>query len=151
MEHHHLLHPGSGKPMLALGGEHAYKQFVKGDINVSLQWVHDEPCIVLFAVYGGAVKKGAFCIALSALHRYVDSNGYPTGYGARASIDIATQLGFTPGKDICFRITEAILDAAEDLVRMPPTPQEVRDAHKPEPVGELSIKVGGRLVREMAV
>jgi hypothetical protein len=52
----------------------------------------------------GLEHRGAFVIALSALHKYMDNKGYPTRYLVLASVDIAKQLGFTPGRDICMRI-----------------------------------------------
>lgn len=143
----------NGKRVLAIGGEHAWKQYRKGDVLVTYQWVNDEPCMCLFAAVGSQ-NRGAFVIALSALHKYMDNKGYPTRYLVMATVDIAKQLGFTPGKDICMRIADVIADGAQDLVRMPPMPKAVREAAKPEPVGTLEIREGdraGRLVHEAEV
>lgn len=145
-----LLGP-SGAPMIALGGEYAYKQFRKGDVVCSLQWINEEPSICLFSATNSLLHKGAYVIGLSALHKYADSDGAPTRYMIARSIAIAKQLGFDAGRDICFRIVEIILDAAEDLVRMPPTPRVVLEANKPDPIGEIVIKNGGRIVHEAEV
>jgi hypothetical protein len=67
----------------------------------------------------------------------MDNKGYPTRYLVMATVDIAKQLGFTPGKDICMRIADVIADGAQDLVRMPPMPKEVREAAKPGTGGHV--------------
>lgn len=143
----------SGRRILAIGGEHAWKQFRKGDVLVTYQWVNDEPCMCLFAAVGSA-NRGAFVIALSALHKYMDNKGYPTSYLVKASVDIAKQLGFTPGRDICMRIADVVADGSADLVKMPPTPRVVREQDKPESVGTIEIREGdrsGRIVYEAEV
>lgn len=138
----------TGNPMIALGGEYAWKQFQKGDVVCALQWINSDPSICLFPATRSVLHQGAYVIGLSALHKYVESNGTPTRYMIAKSIVIAEQLGFTAGKDICFRIIEMVLDAAQDLVKMIPEPEAVRQANKPDPVGDIIIKQGGRTVYE---
>jgi hypothetical protein len=137
--------------MVALGGEYAHKQFMKGDVVCSLQWINNEPAICLFPRDVNSTFKGAYVICLSALHKYVDSNGAPTKHMIASSLLIAQQLGFQPGRDICFRLTEIVLDAAEDLVKMPPEPEVLIKANKPESVGEMTLKHGGKIILETEV
>lgn len=140
----------SGKQLLAIGGEYAWKQFIKGDVMITLQWINDDPSICLFPAVP-RIKPSAYVIGLSALFKYVESDGHPTRYMMEKSIDMAHALGFKPGKDICFRIMEMVLDAAQDLVHMPPTPQVVMKAEQGPSVGVLEVRQGGRVVMEREV
>ena len=140
----------SGKQLLAIGGEYAWKQFIKGDVMVTLQWINNDPSICLFPAVP-RIKPSAYVIGLSALHKYVESNGHPTRYMMAQSIKMAECLGFQPGKDVCFRIMEMVLDAAQDLVMMPPTPEIVVKSEKAPPVGELTIKRDGETIMEAEV
>ncbi|MCY1167368.1 hypothetical protein D9M73_73290 [compost metagenome] len=144
-----LLGP-TGNQMLAIGGEYAWRQYVKGDVMITFQWINDDPSICLFPAVP-RIKRGAYVIGLSALHKYVENTGHPTRYMVAQSIKIAQQLGFQPGKDICFRLVEMVLDAALELVHMPPTPEIVRKAEEPDKVGEMVVKQGGRVVMEREV
>jgi len=141
----------TGHPMIAFGGEHSYKQFVKGDVVCSLQWINDDPSMCLWKLSESMLHRGAYVIGLSALHKYVESNGFPTRYMLAKLPEIAQQIGFEVSKDSCMRIADVIADAAEDLCRMPPTPGDVHEANRPESVGEMQIKLGGKIIHEAEV
>ena len=129
-----------------LGGEKAWKVRDKGDFAVSFQWVNEEPAIVLFPTRKG-VGLGAFVLCLSALHNYVNSDGYPvTDYLISQSMKAAKVMGFSGLGFEVKRIADAILDSAEDLLAMPPEPVGINEKQRNEAIGEATIKVDGKTI-----
>jgi hypothetical protein len=129
-----------------LGGEKAWKVRNKGDFSVSFQWVNEEPAMILFPNKPG-VGLGAFVLCLSALHNYVNSDGYPnTPYLVKQSMAAAKQMGFSGLGYEAKKIADAILDSAEDLISMPPEPVGINEKQLQESVGEAIIKVDGQTI-----
>jgi hypothetical protein len=148
----------SGRPLMAIGGEHSWKQFRRGSVVLSLQWAGKssediEPAMVMFPNVSNS-RGGVFVLCLSSLYKYVEKTGYATtelktkGWKA-----IATQLDLDPtSRSTCGDICSLIEDAAPELVWMPPTPKEVTKAAEPEKVGELVIsEKGGKVLHEAEV
>lgn len=148
----------AGKPLVAVGGEHSYKQFRRGSVVLSLQWAgksHEdiEPAMVLFPNVNNS-RGGVFVLCLSSLFKYVEKTGYATAaLKAQGWKDIAKQLDLDPtSRSACGDICSLIEDAAPELVWMPPAPTVVKQLAAPQKVGELSIsEKGGRVLHEAAV
>lgn len=131
--------------MVMLGGKNARFQRVKGDIVVSYQYVNDEPAMVLFPKGRSGHGIGAFIICLSAAHKYANNDGYPTPYLIEQAAHAAEQMGMGAHYYTIHRVADVILDGLEDLVRMKPEPDGVKE--KPA-TGEIVIQQGGRTVME---
>lgn len=135
-----------------IGGPKAWKVRQHGDIGVSFQWVNDEPAMILFPARRSIAGAGAFVLALSAAFQYADpKTGGPTPYLIKMSVAAAKQLGFTEMDTFAARkIAEVIVDSLPDLVDMPPEPQQFTQAQQ-QTIGEMSIKVDGKVVAEREV
>jgi hypothetical protein len=133
--------------MAVVGGEKAWKIKQYGDVVASFQWVNEEPAIILFPRKKQAFTRGAFVVALSALHQYVNSDGYPnTDYLIPQSAKAADFMGMEVTQFSVKQIADAILDSAEDLVRMPPEPPGMTEKQHNQAVGEAKIMVDGKVV-----
>jgi hypothetical protein len=139
---------------IVVGGERAWRTFRKGDIAVALHWVDGEPAMILFpaaAPQGRCRGVVPFVVPLAVLHEYVRADGHPQVrralQGARAA---ARCLGMAPELSVLHRIIDAIVEAAPELVAMPPEPsswEQERAAAGPV-LGELSIVGDGRVLLE---
>ena len=145
----------AGKPLVAVGGEHSWRQFRRGDVVCSLQWAGDplEPAMCLFPNVGNS-RAGVFVLCLSSLYKYLEKTGYASkdliNHGWQA---IAKQLGLDPNsRAVRASICGVIEDAAPDLVWMPPTPKQVEKLAEAPKVGEMQIREkGGRVLHEVEV
>lgn len=142
---------------IVVGGERAWRVFRKGDIAVALHWINGEPAMVLFpaAMTEGKVRRIVpFVVPLAVLHEYVRSDGHPNLMRAlQGATDAARCLGMTPELSVVHRIIDLIVEAAPDLVAMPPEPVALaQEREQAGPVvGELTLKDGGRTVVETEV
>jgi hypothetical protein len=150
-----ILSP-TGRPMLEMGGPSAWKVRIRGDIAISFQWVNGEPAMVLYKPHN-QLQKGAYAICLSAAYEFVDRNDRPTEHLMVAAFNAAIQLGFYPDKSTTTRIMDIVCDYMEDLILMPPEPQQAIDMRKAaqrkmEPsLGEMVVKAGGRTIMETEI
>lgn len=142
---------------IVVGGERAWRKFRKGDIAVALHWIDGEPAMILFPANAPqGVCRGVvpFVIPLAVLHEYVRSDGHPHLMRAlRGAQEAARCLGMAPEMSVLHRIIDAIVEAAPDLVQMPPEPvawERERAAAGPV-LGELSIVGDGRVMLEREI
>ncbi len=149
----------SGRPMVELGGTNALKQFVKGDIVCSLQWLDiggedgPEPVAALFPIHR-RMETGAYVVPQANAYEFFTPQGHPTPHLMQAGINAATQMGFFPDRSTVFRIIEVLTDAAPDLVKMPTSlPASVHEAIRKE--GERNVmgieataSIGGKVIAE---
>lgn len=143
----------SGRPMVSLGGEGAWKQWTHGDIVVSLQW-HDcgaedgpEPCMVLFPA--ARRDAGAFVMPEKSSWKYGRNDGRPTELTWHASRMIAVMLGFDANdRSVRMKICEHIVDHLPDLKAMPSqAPQE--SIAKAITLGiEATASINGKVIKE---
>lgn len=130
-----------------IGGEKAWKKYRRGDIGIAFHWVNEEPTMVLFPI--NRPGAGAYALGLSSLHRYVQSNGYPDLETLiPAAHKAAEVMQLAPTKTTLHAIVDAVLDAAPDLVDMPPA--------QPDPVetavaGEMQLLNHGEVVAEREI
>ncbi len=128
----------SGRPMVELGGTNALKQFTKGDVVCSLQWLDlggedgPEPCAALFPAHR-RMETGAYVVPQQNAHAFFTNQGHPTAHLMEAGFNAATQMGFFPDKSTVFRVIDVLTDAAADLVKMPTSlPSSVQEAIRRE-------------------
>ncbi len=142
-----------GRPFVELGGTRAWKQYVKGDIVASLQWIDlggddPEPCLALFStrLKSGA---GAYVVTQAKAHQYADSRGNPTPHLLRAGFAAAVQMGFFPDSSTVHRVIDVIVDTISDLILMPTLPPEA--VKRPVRGIEATLSVNGKPVAEAVV
>ena len=70
------LYDTSGRPIFMLGAT-AYRTFRAGAYMVALDWVQDEPAMVIWTQTG----KTAFAICLSSAGKYAEPDGRPNRAG----------------------------------------------------------------------
>lgn len=127
-----------------LGGEKAWKVYVKGDIVVSFQWVNGEPAMILYPKRPIGVGAGAFVLPIESAFKYADSKrGAPTPYCIEMAAKAADVMGLFPDRFTLFRIVDAIMEGLIDLIGMPPEPTGL-NAKETEAVGELLVKINGK-------
>lgn len=134
-----------------IGGPSAYKVRSHGDIGVSFQWVNDEPAMILFPTRRQGA--GAFVICLSAAYLYADSEtGMPTPYLAMRMPEAASIMGFDRNDKFAMsKIAKVVVESLPDLVSMPPEPRQAIDQRNGPELGELSIKMDGKVIHEQTV
>jgi len=149
----------TGRLLTAVGGEHSWRQFRRGNVVCSLQWAGDpmEPAMCLFPNVHNT-RAGVFVLCLSALHKYLLTSGYASpALRERGWRDIATHLGLDPlSRSVCADICGVIEDSAQDLVHMPPVPPRVEALRAEPKVGVMQIAEGkgrntGRVLHEVEV
>lgn len=141
--------------MACLGGETSWRQFVKGDIVVSLQWLDrpdidpegPHPCMVLFPK-NLRMNGGAYVIPQRNAFAYADNKGNPTGELMGAAFKAAHTMGFFPDESTVFRIIDAIVEAIGDLVRMPSTQPGELDVKRVVHGIEATATINGRKLHE---
>lgn len=153
----------AGRPMVAFGGQNAYKTFKKGDVTVSLQWVQlndwdemPEPCMCLYRSNSSRLVQkqsgGAYVIPQNKACMYVDSKtGQPTKSLIAGASSAAIHMGFYPDQMTCFRIADAIVEAIPDLLYMPDVPPPKQEAElfaKPISGIEVTIRDAGQVVAQ---
>lgn len=146
-----------GRPLVELGGTRAWRQYVKGDIVVSLQWLDvggedgAEPCMALFPAHR-RMDTGAYVITQGRAHEFALPNGAPTPALLRAGFMAAAQLGFHPDKSTVHRFIDAIVESIADLIRMPSQSPHAADdaaaARKTVAGIEAVAKVNGKTFAE---
>lgn len=145
----------NGQLLTAVGGEHSWRQFRRGNVVCSLQWAGNpmEPAMCLFPNVQNT-RAGVFVLCLSSLHKYLQVTGYATpALRERGWRDIATHLGLDPlSRSVCADICGVIEDSAPELVWMPPVPPAVEAMRQAPKVGVMSIaEKGGRVLHEVEV
>jgi len=136
--------------MIQIGGDKAWRQFVKGDIVISFHWVNGEPAMCLWPKRQSSLHRSAYIICLSAAYKYAKPNGYPTPELIPMCIAAARAMGMDSGKDTVRRIADAILDCLPELVKMPPE-EMVAPKRTDRPIGEMSLYNHGTLVHQAEV
>jgi len=144
-----------GQRWVELGGERCWLQRVKGDICVSLQWLHvgkGEPqaCMVLFPVTL-KMDGGAYAIPQENAWEYADTRGNPTPMLMTSAINAAQSMGFFPDQATVFRIVDAIVENLPDLVRMPSEQPAALEIAGPLLGIEARAKVDGQVMHEQVL
>lgn len=138
-----------------LGGKNAYKVRKFHDLVVAFHWVNGEPAMCIYPLRARPLgNRGAAIICLSALHQYVDSRGNPIAdYLIPKAMEYAECIGFGKNDRYAVKlIADAILEHAEDLVKMPPEPEHLAKRQQGGRVlGEMTLTANGQRVHEQEV
>lgn len=150
----------SGRPVVELGGTSCYRQFTKGDIVCSLQWLDiggedgPEPVAAIFPAHR-RVDAGAYVIPQANAYAFFKPNGTPTAHLASAAFNAVQHINGFPDRMTGFRVMEVLLDAAPDLVAMPSTMptnlQAQYDAQKPVYGIEAKATLNGKVIKESLI
>jgi hypothetical protein len=116
-----------------LGGSKAVQVGIRHGVAYAYQYVNEEPALVLWNPKQ-PLGSGAFIIALSSAFKYADDE-----YLIRQSALAAQQLGFSITKYDVMNIAKVIEISIDDLVHMPPEPEEQKHI-----LGEAEITLGGQ-------
>lgn len=158
-----LLGP-RGTPYVELGGERAWRQYSKGDIVVSLQWVDLQaqdpsfpesgpiPCMCIFHAFR-RMDTGAHVIPQRYAYIYGAREGKPTPHFYRAVIDACETVGFDRNdKAAQFRMMDMVVEAMPDLINMPSDMPASLGLKKLQLGGiEATVKHNGRAIHEERV
>lgn len=150
----------TGRPVIGFGGEEAHKQFTKGDIVCSLQWVDlgsDDGPEPVAAIYPTSrrMDSGAYVVPQANAHAFFSRDGNPTLHLMDCAVKAAHHIGSFPDRSTVYRIADILTEAAPDLVRMPTSlPESVAAAIRKEKgknvMGiEATASVNGKVVKEI--
>lgn len=138
-----LLGP-RGTPYVDLGGDRAWRQFTKGDMVASLQWLdlqaHDPefpeegpiPCMAIFHAFR-RVDTGAHIIPQRYAYLYGAADGNPTPFFFGAVLNACETCGFDMNDRAArFRMKDLVMEAMRELILMPTAqPDELQvQAHR---------------------
>lgn len=155
-----LLGP-RGTPYVELGGERAWRQFTKGDVLASLQWVDLKaqdpefpeagpiPCMCLYHAHR-RVETGAHVIPQRFAYLYGAAKGKPTDYFFSSVMNACETLGFDRNdKAARHRVMDIVLDAMPDLILMPSDQPSALELKKQRQGSiEATVKINGRVAHE---
>lgn len=148
----------TGLPMVQLGGDRAWRQFVKGDIVVSLQWLHrpdidpdgPHPCMVLFP-RTLRMDGGAYVIPQRNAFAFCERDGSPTAHLMGTAFKACHTMGFFPDQSTVHRVIDAICECLGDLVSMPSTQPDALEVQVQRMGVELSASINGKTIAEEVI
>jgi len=144
-----------GTPLVQIGGDRAWREFTKGDIVVSLQWLDrpdidpegPHPCMILRPLLRKE-DAGVYVIPQRNGFAYAQRGGGPTPHAMGAAFKAAIEMGFFPDQSTVYRILDCVMECMPDLIRMPsvqPADLEVKRAL----MGiEASATINGRVLAQ---
>lgn len=141
-----------GQNWVALGGERCHKQWVKGDIVATLQWLDigkkdPSACLVLFPATL-KLDGGAYAIPQENAWEYADNKGNPTPHLLVAAHNATVSMGFFPDKATVFRVVDLIVEGLPELVRMPSDQPAAFDIKRAVHGIEATAKINGHIVHQ---
>lgn len=144
-----------GLPIVQIGGDRAWREFTKGDIVVSLQWIDradidpegPHPCMVLRPLYRKE-DAGVYVIPQRNAYAYAEKNGGPTPHALGAAFKAAIEMGFFPEQTTVHRILDCLMECMPDLIRMPSEQPQALDVQRALRGIEIAAKVGGKTMSE---
>jgi hypothetical protein len=148
----------TGLPMVQLGGDRSWRQFVKGDIVVSLQWLHrpdidpdgPHPCMVLFP-RNHRMETGAYVIPQRNAHAFCERDGSPTPHLMGTAFKACHTMGFYPDQSTVHRVIDAICECLGELVAMPSTQPDALEVQTARMGIEMSASVNGKTIAEEVI
>lgn len=144
-----------GTPLVQIGGDRAWKEFTKGDIVASLQWLDradidpdgPHPCLILRPLYRKE-DAGVYVIPQRNAHAYARNDGSPTAHALGAAFKAAIEMGLFPDQSTVHRILDQIMEVMPDLIRMPSTQPNALEVKRVTRGIEVSASVGGRAIAQ---
>lgn len=157
-----LLGP-RGMPLVELGGERAWRQYTKGDMVCSLQWLdlqsQDEAfpeagpiaCMVLYHAFR-RLETGAHVIPQRYAYLYGASEGKPTFHFFRAVCDACETLGFDRNdKAAQHRMMDLVIGAMPDLILMPSEQPGALEVQRHRLGIEVTVKAAGKTLHSEVI
>jgi hypothetical protein len=139
----------SGRPFYCMGGNSAWRTHDAGDYAVSLEWVENEPAMVIWSKRGG---ESAFCICLSSVGKYATPEGLPNEEGVLELAKALPEFGRAITRLELHHLVDVVLCYVPELILMPPVPPEIREAAKPDPLMEITeVDERGKVTREVSI
>ncbi|HNB45503.1 MAG TPA: hypothetical protein PLL72_14985 [Burkholderiaceae bacterium] len=147
-----LIVSATGRRMHKVG-DISHAQFRHGDYHVSIEWVSEgRECEPVMAIWSPtSMDGGVFAIALSSIAKYADPSGGPTRTAFLECWRALPTLGRAQIDIEVFKLIDVILRHTPDLIRCPPMPPAARQAEAPEPLLEVTTKIGDRKVSEVVI
>lgn len=151
-----LLGP-SARPMVALGGDTAWRHRIIRGIHCSFQWLDlsaegmepTNPCLCLFRP--DKMAQGAYVIPQQNAYRYGHPDGTPTQHLLTAAFAATQKIGFdVRDRQAIRQVIDIIIESLPDLIGMPSEPPADSDVIVKEAVRgiEATARVNGRTVHE---
>jgi hypothetical protein len=139
-----------GRPFYCLGGMQAWRTHDAGDYIVSLEWVENEPAMVIWSKRGAAF---AFVICLSSIGKYATPEGDPNPEGANELARALPDFGRAIERTELHHLVSIILRYTPELILMPPMPREVWEAdNRDDPFLEVTTKdERGKVIAEVEI
>ncbi len=152
-----LLAP-SARPLVALGGDNAWKQRNIRGITCSFQWLDlsaegfesANACMCLFNAYRN-MDKGAYVIPQQHGFLFGTREGNPTAHLATTAFSAAQQLGFDMrDKSAIRQIIDIIIEGLPDLILMPSEPPDAPEVIVENAVKgiEATAKLNGKIIHQ---
>jgi len=145
-----LLDP-DGRPRFALGVT-AFRTFAAPPYTVALDWVEDEPAMVLWTA--NAERGAAFAICLSSIGKYALPDGKPNPEGVTELYRSLPDFGRARTEAELRFLTDIVLRYTPDLLHMPPQPRDVALHAKREAMFEITESdepQGGKVLGEVVI
>jgi len=140
-----------GNRYFVVGGPTAFKQFEHRGYTCSLEWVDNEPAMLIWSTRAG-YDAGVFGICLSSAAKYADPNGDPT---RECFIEVWRALPLLGKNQLdieCKTLVSCIILWMPDLLHMPYCPDSVRLADRPDLVWEITHKdENGKVLSEVTI
>lgn len=130
----------SGEPMFSVGGQNAYKTFVKNGYVVSLEWIrlgkHVRAAMCIWPasnVFVSGEGQGIWTITRNCITDFVGFNaedkctGGPSAHCIREAREALQVLGKDPNdRHALIGLIDVVVTYAPELVLMPATPKHIR-------------------------
>lgn len=153
----------SGLPFVDLSGDRSWRQYTKGDIVVSFQWIdlkasnpeYDEegpvPCMVLHHAYR-RMDTSAYVIPQTAAFKYIGANGSPTMWFYNAVALAALEMGFDKNdKAAMTRTLDCVYEYLPELFKMSAQQPDALEVKKATQGIQLSVKVNGDTIHQQEI
>jgi hypothetical protein len=139
---------------MVVGGDKAWKVMPFRDLVIAYHWINDEPTMVLYPRnrvlrYSGAVPYG---LPLASCHELVKADTKGVGVDTVALLTkartAAEVMGMGGDYSAIRNVADCLLHGIDDLLRMPPTPDEVLASERPAPIGEFTFRENGEIIKQ---
>jgi hypothetical protein len=151
--------------MVNLAGERSWREFKKGDMVASLQWIDVQafdprfeeegphPCMCLFAAHRRTTEQSAYVIPQLNAFKYAksDGKGIPPSF-LMAVRGALLEMGYDANdKAASHRLLDLVMECMPELIARPSEQPQALDVAKAVHGIEVSVKVNGKTVRQDVV